>query len=90
MNRDRGTIGKVIQNITYKRKTHGNKGNLIVSKREIQKIRDVLRRHPLLSSKAIFVKAGVPNVSKTTCCKVLRQIANVRKAKKKAANKCPK
>ena len=37
LNRDTRTIKKAIQDITYKRKTHGNKGNLIVSKRDIKK-----------------------------------------------------
>ena len=72
--RDKRTIRKAIKNINYNRKPHCNKGT---SKRSLE-ITDVLRKHPLLTSKVIFSKAGVPNISKATQNRVLKQMGSVK------------
>ena len=43
----------------------------------------MVRKHPLLSSKAIFDKAGLSHIKKDTCCRALRKIALIRKASKR-------
>ena len=83
LGRDARTIRKAIQDINFKRKPNKHKGTSIVSKRDMQKLQAVLKKHPLLPSKAIFAKAGVLNRSKTTRCKVLRMLGSVKKAEKR-------
>ena len=78
LGRDKRTIRKAIKNINYSRKPHCNKVTSIISTRDLQKIKDVLRKHPLLTSKVIFSKAGVPNISKATQNRVLKQVGSVK------------
>ena len=54
LSRDTRTIKKAINDINYKWKTRSNKGAFILSDRTLRKIKNLVRKHPLLSSKAIF------------------------------------
>ena len=49
-----------------------------LSDREVRKIKIQLAKCPHSSSKTIFIKAGLPNVSKTTRNRVLKRLGNVR------------
>ena len=80
LGRDPRTIKKAINDINFRRKLRKDKGKSIVSKRDKQKIRHVMKENPLLTSAAIFANAGVYNISKTTQCKILRELGNVKVA----------
>ncbi|CAL4154317.1 unnamed protein product, partial [Meganyctiphanes norvegica] len=86
LKRDTRTIKKAIQDINYKSKPRSDKGKSMASEIDIKKIQDVVKRHPSMTSSDIFSKAGVLNISKTTRCKILRQIGRVKNAEKKASN----
>ena len=49
----------------------------------MRKIKNLVRKHPLLSSKAIFDKAGLSHIKKDTCYRALRKLALIRKASKR-------
>ena len=83
LGRDTRTIKKAINNINFCRKTRSDKGTSIVSKRDKQKIRGVMKKHPLLTSAAIFSKAGVFNICKTTRNKTLRELGSMKSAQKR-------
>ena len=82
LGRDARTIRKAIQDINFKRKPNKHKGTSIVSKRDMQKLQAVLKKHPLLLSKAKFAKAGVLERCKTTRCKFLQILGIVKRMKK--------
>ena len=67
----------------YKWKTRSNKGIFISSKRALRKTKKLVRKQPLLSSKAIFDKAGLSHIKKDTRCRALRKIVLIRKASKR-------
>ena len=72
LNRDARTIKKATENIMFKHKIRCDKGKLKrVSERDIRKVKYNLRKHPLLSRKEVFTTAGVPDISKSTRCRVL-------------------
>ena len=83
LGRDLKTIKKAINDINFHRKPRKDIGKSIVSKRDKQKIRYVMKKYPLLTSAAIFAKAGVYNICKTTRCKILRELGNVKVAQKR-------
>ena len=83
LGRDPRTIKTAINDINFHRKIRKDKGTSIVSKRDKQKIQYVLKNNSLLTSAAIFAKAGVYNICKTTRCKTLRELGNVNVARRR-------
>ena len=83
LKRDTRTIKKAINNIDYQRKSRRYYGKLKVTERELRKIKKVVRKHPLATSKFIFDKAGVPNCGKTLRCETLQKLADNKKAEKR-------
>ncbi len=61
------------------RKIEKNKGLRTVSERDLRKIRLSLARNPHATSKKVFEDAGVPNIAKTTRCRLLKTIGKVKK-----------
>ena len=66
LNRDSRTIKKAIENINFGRKTRSDAGKSKVTARCLRKIKNIVRKHPLSTSKTIFDIAGVKDISKTT------------------------
>ena len=83
LHRDTRTIKKAIRDINFKRKPRKDTGSSIVSERDQRKIRLIMKKHPLSTSAAIFSMAGVHNISKTTRCKVLRDLGQVKVAQRR-------
>ena len=73
-------IKKAILNILYKRKKRSDTGKSKLTKRDIRKIKSVVKKKPLMSSAEIFAEAGAPDMSKNRRCVHLRGIAIVRNA----------
>ena len=82
LQRDTRTIKKAINDINFKSKTRSNKGSFMLSKRDMRKLTIIVKKHPLLSSKQVFAKAGLPHIKKDTRCRALRKIALLRKVAK--------
>ena len=78
--RDTRTIKKAIADINYQRKERKDKGKSRLTKREIRAVKYQLKKHPLGTSKFIFDKAGITKFGKTTRCKILQELAGVKKA----------
>ena len=55
----------------------------LLYQRDQQKIRQVMKENTLPTSAAIFARAGVYNISKTTRCKILRTFGNVKVAQRR-------
>ena len=81
LKRDTRTIKKAINNINYEWKTPSTKGKCMISDRYMRKLKRLIKKHPLLSSKAIFEKAGLSHIKKDTHRRVLHRIALYRKGK---------
>ena len=75
LKRDARTIKKAIIDINYKWEPCYTKGTSMLSDRDMRKIKIIVRKHPLWSSKAIFDKAGLPQIKKNTRCRALKKIA---------------
>ena len=82
LNRDTRTIKRAINDINYKWKTRSDMGTFILTERSLRKIKNIVRKHPLLSGKAIFDKAGLSHIKKDTRCRALKKVALLRKASK--------
>ena len=67
------------------RKIEKNGGRRTVSERDLRKIRLSLARNKHKTSKQVFEDAGVPNISKNTRCRILKDIGKV----KKPTKSCP-
>lgn len=52
-----------------------------VSSRQVSQIRRQVAKTPLCTSKVIFDEACVPNIPKTTRCRILQKVASVKKSK---------
>ena len=77
LKRDARTIKKAIIDINFKSKTRSCKGKSMPSVRDMRKITFIVKKHPLLSSKQVFAKAGLPHIKKDTRCRALRKIAKL-------------
>ena len=83
LGRDVRTIRKFISNHQDARKKKKSGHFLSVSPRDIRKIHLIVSRKSYLTSKEIFEKAGLPNVPKTTRCRILKSLATVRTKQKR-------
>ena len=64
-------------------KSRSDAGKSKVTARCLRKIKNIVRKHPLSTSKTIFDLAGVQDISKTTRNKVLKTISYATKPIKK-------
>ena len=67
----------------FGRKTHSDAGKSKVTARCLRKIKNIVRKHPLSTSKTIFDLAGVQDICKATCNKFLKTISYATKPIKK-------
>ena len=79
LQRDPRTIKKAIENTTFTRKTRKDKGQSSFSERDLRKIKMAAKKMPHHSSKTIFESPGVASVSRETRCKILREVATLKK-----------
>ena len=82
MNRDHRTIKKFIDKpIIYQTPKKSMKPKAL-SPRDCRKIKNIIVKSPHLTSKSIFIKAGLSNIPKSTRNVFLNSISSVKKMKK--------
>lgn len=81
LNRDHRTIKKFVANSQSGRKKRVEPKRRKLTERDLRKISREVARNPLASSASIFQRCDLTNVPKTTRWKVLRDCAQVKKAK---------
>ena len=80
MDHDHRTIKKFVTNpeLCNGRSDKGKiRKKASVSHRAMSRIKKEIRRNPLGTSKEVFENADVPDVRKSTRCRILRNVANV-------------
>ena len=83
LKRDIRTINKAIENIHFTRKKRSDIGKSQITARDLRKIKSIMRKRPLSSSKTIFNLAGMRDIPKTTRNRVLSKVAKQAKPIKK-------
>lgn len=78
LSRDHRTI-KSFTKYSRKTRTNGRTGITKIWKRDGCQLTKIMKKQPLLTSKTIFVEAGIPNILRDTRCRMLRAIGKVRK-----------
>lgn len=83
LKRDHRTIKKHVAGC-FSRKGRKDRGKYRkVSPREVRKLKVCVNKNPLSTSKFIFADSDIVNVSRDTRCRILRQVASVRKVTKR-------
>ena len=83
LGRDHRTIKRFIQNSQGGRKKRAEKPFRKLSGRDVNRIKREIVRRPLATSKDIFSGIGLGDIPRSTRCRVLRQVAKVKKSKKR-------
>lgn len=66
---------KYIKDPSAQRSTH-NKGKQKITQRQMTRIKQTAMKYPLSTNNQVFERAGATNISKTTRCRPLKNIAN--------------
>jgi len=72
MGRDWRTISKHMKDVHAPRKVRSDKGKCKISSRSLAKVTRECRKNPFQTSKTIFDNSGLPEVPKTTRCRILK------------------
>ena len=78
LQRDHRTVKKFMDTGKVERIKRSDCRKKACTPREMRKVKFVAARHPYLTSGEIFQRAGIAGVSRTTRCKLLRGLADVR------------
>ena len=82
LSRDHRTVKAYIENAVKTRKRSDFGKIRCVSKKQLTSLKRAVASNPMRTSKDIFSEVGVPTPCKTSRCKILKTMANVRKPKK--------
>lgn len=77
LTRDHRTIKRFLNNVNHKRKRSDKGVRRKLSRRQVSAIKREAAKHPLLTSKQLFGKAGVGEVPRTSRCRILQTVAKV-------------
>ena len=80
LGRDHRTIKKMVENINQTRKTRSGKGFKDTSPRDLRRLKQIVHKNPLRSSRQIFEMAGIDNVKRDKRCRILRKVSSVKKS----------
>ena len=83
LGRDHRTIKKFIDNSQNGRKKREEKPFRKLCNRDLNRIRREVVRRPLASSKDLFTSVGLGDTPRSTRCRVLKQVAKVKKSTKR-------
>jgi transposase len=81
LHRDHRTVKRFTDNATFERSRTEKSKFRSVSTRQLAKLRREVAKHPLSTSRDIFAGVDLPDVSRSTRCRILRGIALHQKAK---------
>lgn len=79
LSRDHRTVKSFVKNAQRVRTRSDNGFSRKMTTKQLARLKRELVKAPLVSSKALFEKAGFPETAKSTRCRALRNIASVRK-----------
>ena len=77
LSRDHGTIKRFVINVNHKRKRSDKGVQRKLSRWQVSAIKREAAKHPLLTSKQLFEKAGAGEVPRTSRCCILQTFAKV-------------
>ena len=75
LSRDHRTIKRFVKNVNHKRKRSDKGVRRKLTRRQVSAVKREAVKHPLLSSKQLFEKAGVSEVPRTSRCRILQTFA---------------
>ena len=75
LSRDHRTIKRFVNNVNHKRKRSDKGVRRKLTRRQVSAVKREAAKHPLLTSKQLFAKAGVSEVPRTSRCRLLQTVA---------------
>ena len=80
LRRDHRTVKNAMEDVNKKRVRSKGKGFKNISDRDNRKLKQIITKHPLLSSAEVFDKAGISGVKRDKRCRILQTMSTVKKS----------